>query len=105
MREATINGTPKTKSGPKPKGKSEVNAKPKPEAKTPLDLTPRSPRGRMNYTSSKATGTVVQFRTGTGRSGRFKKIKPSLSRIPKPSRSLSLKPKAESKPTAKVEED
>jgi H+-transporting ATPase len=38
-REATINGTPKTKSGPKPKGKSEVNAKPKPEAKTPLDLT------------------------------------------------------------------
>jgi H+-transporting ATPase len=51
------------------KAKANPEAKPKPEgkAKTPLDLTPRSPHGRMTYTSSKATGTVNQFRTGTGR--------------------------------------
>ena len=55
----------------------------------------------MNYTSSRATGTVNQFRTGTERSGRFKKIKPSLK--PKPRRSLSLKPKLNPSRQAKSE--
>jgi hypothetical protein len=43
-------------------------------AKKPLDLTPRSPHGPMNSTSSGAARTVEQFRTGIRRSGRFGKM-------------------------------
>jgi len=43
--------------------------KPEAKAKTPSDLTRRSPSEPMNSTRSEAAKTVEQFRTGAGEAG------------------------------------